>query len=642
MMKNVPLIIVFFFFYLCIGDAGKVHAANSNRANPRTSCPENQYYNEVSNRCENTPLEENRRNTFTRPYLDCTKEENRDERRECFATLAREAALARVQEELGHNTDGFKLDPEEDGYRTQHLERLQGTYVGLGVMNALTAVVFSFVAGSKSPLCMSHKILAAANLASWIPLGILNAKTNEEIDKMTAEFTERHQNEGIDFEAQRLAFEYLIHQQDLVKSHAEVEGAIYTAIAVAFAAASVAGIAETTGLLTPSCAYNGAFKENGSSTEVDLLGNPRAANLAYLKNLRKLSGSQAVATLGAVGAGAAGVLAHFAFDSGAKAGARKEVIEGILNNFDQYIGGLCTERDKVDERNVTCYCYDAERKPLPNRQQSEICRGAHQRDERNFYVSPESYGTNEGPGLVCINVNGNIDRNCECRHIKIRGSNRNACLKNFLGTGGIAGGRLGNALAGGPLNGVFNDGFSGGVTGGTLNSLNALGSAAAAIRKAREQVSNSINAKRKAEGKAPLDPLFKKEGEKIVSALRAREGQQAAGANSSLSLSARLQDQLDSSAKANKGLSSALDTVNKKIAYRKGGLAASEQKNTQDPFALDFANERSPANNLETFQKNAPSYDYGDTEISHRDEHIIWDIISKRYYKSALPRLFAE
>jgi hypothetical protein len=102
--------------------------------------------------------------------------------------------------------------------------------------------------------------------------------------------------------------------------------------------------------------------------------------------------------------------------------ARAEMLRGIKADFDTQGGiDLCTSNDREDPSKPRCYCYTSDNKPNPARGNSKIC---------NTQFASLKYNVKAlaaGP-KVCIDQNFGVDASCSCRNRK-GADGKNTCMK---------------------------------------------------------------------------------------------------------------------------------------------------------------------------------------------------------------------
>lgn len=318
----------------------------------------------------------------------------------------------------------------------------------------------------------------------------------------------------------------------------------------------------------------------------------------------------------------AGLTLTMAMHAGSQAKAsekRAELLRKMRDEFKTASGAVyaCKSADRDDPGKPNCYCYTAENQRNPNRGSSQIC----QKMWGGVNTNTLSQLASSGGSKVCVNQNRQADATCSCRQ-------SNTCMKVKLsGVGGLDMGSmsvLGNGLA--PVNGVL---------GGTIDSAKldpaTLGSNIAkvnAINKALEK--NPAIAKAK-NSKAALE--LNKTLNSGASALGSGNflgGGSSSGMPSNPGDAARMLEK-----ELNKG-------VPAPIAFSSPDDYVAAPAPKEEALEFGLTAEQAAAQEGQLAEAMNKDLDYGNNDINQGSKANIFDVLSNRYQRSGMRRLFDE
>jgi hypothetical protein len=237
---------------------------------------------------------------------------------------------------------------------------------------------------------------------------------------------------------------------------------------------------------------------------------------------------------------------------------------------------------------------------------------------------------------VCMLVSGQVDKKCQCRRMINKSTGENACLKVPMGTNSLS--SLGTALGVPGLSSAVNNLANGNTSLGSLNG-GSLNNQLSKTRKAVDQLIAKTNEDRKAEGLPPINLDADKIGKEALKRITPK--QIAAAASSTLG-------SLASSGRPTTGtLANSIAAAEKSSGISKKALlgggsglrAASSSKRGGDDFA--FLNSGGGSGKVMGAMEEK-KYDYEDNDIVKNKGVSIWKVISARYSKSAMRRLFGD
>ena len=323
----------------------------------------------------------------------------------------------------------------------------------------------------------------------------------------------------------------------------------------------------------------------------------------------------------------AGMTMIMATHAGSQAKASKkraELLRKMKDDFASASGAVfaCASADRNDPSKPSCYCYTAEGGRNSNRGSSTVCQNLWAGKD----LTPGVYtaSNNSDNTKVCITNQNQADATCACK-------SNNTCLK--VGSAGITGlnpgtfSMLSQSLD--PLNKIA----SGSVSAGSLDSA-ALGNQAARM----------MDLAKKAENTKGLEDV-KKNKEKIAKQIQADLAKGAAGMNSGSFLggsgssgsgfptsardaAAMLEKEVEA-AEINK-IGGGPDSVGPGGDMNGGGL---EFGLTPDQLATQ---------ETQIAEVMKQDLDYGQNDINNSSNTNIFEVLSNRYQRSGMRRLFDE
>jgi hypothetical protein len=353
-----------------------------------------------------------------------------------------------------------------------------------------------------------------------------------------------------------------------------------------------------------------------------------------------LNSSFAIGVASTVALAWSGLLRGMAKKQESEANSNISSIEKTISRFKDTMAGsgYCTPTARNELKNPQCYCYEKNGDKNMDRTNSDQCQALWAQNGQNLMVSASGYGGKPEPKLkVCMLLNGQVDRKCQCRRMINKSTGENACLKVPMGSNNL--GSLGTALGipgissavGNLANGSTSIGSLGG---GTLN--NQLARSRATLR----QTIGKVNEER---SQANLKPI-NLNSDRISAAIlkRITPKQIASAASSSLG-------SLSSSGRPSSGKLAASITAAEKSsgistkALLGGGSGlrkSGSSKRKGDQFA--FLNSGGGGGGKVVGGMEKKKYNYKDNDIVTNKGASIWKVISSRYSKSGIRRLFGD
>lgn len=299
---------------------------------------------------------------------------------------------------------------------------------------------------------------------------------------------------------------------------------------------------------------------------------------------------------------------------------RADLLRKMAAEFNDAAGAVnaCRSEDRSDPGKPTCYCYTPENQRNNNRGNSAVC----QKLWAGLSLKPTNYLAGTQSGKVCISNSNKADPTCACKQTK-------SCMK--VGMSGIQGlnagtmSMLGQSLA--PVNGIAN---------GSIDAANLNGAALA------NQAAKMADLVKKIEGSKGMEAYKKNKG-KLEAKLRSDLARGAASlpANSMLgggSGSNMPSNPKDAALMLEKELDQPLPT----------GVAGNDQimapGNSASEPALEFGMTADQLAEQEgqIAEVMNQNLDYGGNDINQGSKTNIFDVLSNRYQRSGMRRLFDE
>lgn len=331
------------------------------------------------------------------------------------------------------------------------------------------------------------------------------------------------------------------------------------------------------------------------------------------------------------------------YDNTAKqAGKNANVIKMIIKKFNESAERFCAKGND-DLSNPRCYCYTSDGKQNPKRSNSETCKKLWAASSGGIFVDeddPDFSGKNVNVS-GCLTRDGKFDETCSCKKFIDKNGN-NACYKVNSGSLGTTGNMLG-------LNGFesamkdIEKMASGNFNAGNLISYGANAKNAAKIEAMKKQFVDKYNNGRK-NSLVINDALASKIVDKIATPEllnSAKDG--LVGKGSSLLGSADFSKSATDDVKKMINLLPK-ENLDKLKAFSSSGKGHLLGANNKDEFAfnLDDSNGNGAGKVIEQEDYMKNKYNLKDSEINKDDGKSIWDIITNRYNRSALPKLFKD
>lgn len=366
-----------------------------------------------------------------------------------------------------------------------------------------------------------------------------------------------------------------------------------------------------------------AFKEDtGKGLNLAGLLGGAAIGVAAGKMLGKnLVTSQTRAIFAGVMMGMSLIMASHAGKQAEASEKRAELLRKMRDEFASASGAIysCKSEDRNDPAKPNCYCYTAENQRNTNRGNSQIC----QKLWAGINTKASNYTASSQSNRVCVNMNRQADATCACKAT-------NTCMKVSLSSvKGLNAGTmsiLGSALT--PQNGISN----GSIDAASVDNA-ALANLAAKID----------NAKKSLEGNKAL-ANYNKNKDKAALKLKSDLSKMASNMNPSNALGGG----------GNSGMPSnpgqAANMLEKELADQipatsvSGGetITTGSDSPAEQPLEFGLTGDQLAAQEGQLAEVMKQDLDYGGNDINQGSKTNIFEVLSNRYQRSGMRRLFDE
>lgn len=291
---------------------------------------------------------------------------------------------------------------------------------------------------------------------------------------------------------------------------------------------------------------------------------------------------------------------------------RAELLRKMKSEFETQ-GGIatCSSADRTDPGKPVCYCFTSDNKPNPSTMNNKVC------SMKLVGLNNNNNPQNNSP-KVCVDQNMAADVNCSCRK-------NNSCLKvptSFKMSGFTPGTfkMLSSATMG------ANDLLNGNTDVGSMDA-GAIGANAARLK----EIADKEIAK---------DPKAKKNSNNLAQSLMASTpGLAPAGAGFSSGSSPMPSSPAAAAAALDKEIQGA-EEVKVNTAGAGGPTAAPTAVEEQPEFGL--TDDQLAAQETEIAEVMKQDIDMGNSDINNGSKTNIFDVLSNRYQRSGMRRLFDE
>ena len=300
--------------------------------------------------------------------------------------------------------------------------------------------------------------------------------------------------------------------------------------------------------------------------------------------------------------------------------ARAAKLREMKQQFESANGLMfCKSEDRDDPSKPKCYCFTSDNKPNPARSNSKIC-------DTDFVGMDVKSQNNVSSIKTCVDESYNFDPKCSCK-TKKTSNGSNSCLKvsSAINFKGFNPGSFRMLSAGaGPGNDLLNGNMSSGSMDSAANEANA-----AKIRAAAEDLVKKV---------APneLSNSKKLANQMQASLLATTSGLSMGGLGSAKSLPSNPKDAIQSLEKEFK------EETAPEVTKSGGGVATTPSSTAEEQPEFGLTEEQLAAQESEIAEVMGQEMDMGNNDINSGEKTNLFDVLSNRYKRSGMRRLFDE
>lgn len=311
-------------------------------------------------------------------------------------------------------------------------------------------------------------------------------------------------------------------------------------------------------------------------------------------------------------------LAHDANNQAKASEARAEHLRKIEQSMLDSTNAMniCKSEDRNNQSKPHCYCYTSDNAPNPSRANSKICQGLY---AGNTEILPGEYNKLPGTSSTCIDNSYAPNPNCTCKK-------NNSCMK--LNMAGLKLLNPGSFKVTGAAFGPVQD-----IANGTYDPANvssaSLDQNAARLDALQKQIEKhpalQKYAKEKAKMQKGMESSLMNAARSLPSSM-ASSGMRSLPSNPTEAMQ-QLEDELKKPSLSESGNS-------------EGGAVAAQSPSESLEFGLssdDLANQEGQI--AEVMNKD---FEYGSNDINNGSSTNIFEVLSNRYQRSGMRRLFDE
>ena len=582
--------------------------------------------------------------------------DTRNQLNQC-ASLTESAQVKACIDNLANQKSG---EPDID-YSASGKEGLAQTAYGM----SLGLVTIGFLSKESKAKCLSKTILTGAGLG-FIAMEIYQYfLLKDKLEKYRKEYREKEIADAT-YNAQVDAFIYLKREQELIRDIAKKKYYIHLTLTAAFGTASAVALYE---MLSPSatkCLANvpkpiASFERNQVELALLFLHDtffPSAVGKDkfsyggkefkdYLPTLLGAGATTLVGLTTSLGkyftssAGIATVSTLAAFLSYQLANEHKKVetqanenikkIDEALKEFTADAQQFCPD-GRDDLSNPRCYCYNSDGSANHDRSASNTCQASW---HNTFITATASdYANTSILGEQgCVSKDERFDPDCNCKQMINTKTGDDACLKAIPTSFNL--GKLASAVNLKATEKDLNDLLKGNLKTANLNEAD-LTQKATRIKDAKEALLRQFN-----QDKKPPFGLPNDEQNKLLLREFAPKSLLNAASNGPLNKSLGEMFPINQSS-GDKKLQENVENLIPKIGYKTSETKKSDvAKNDELDFNVSSSQNSRSAGEIQ-FEQNKDKFKFSKQDIHENKDQSLWDILSNRYNRSGLMRLFAD
>ncbi len=299
---------------------------------------------------------------------------------------------------------------------------------------------------------------------------------------------------------------------------------------------------------------------------------------------------------------------------------RAALLRKMKEEFNSATGTLntCKSEDREDPAKPDCFCYTPENQKNTNRSNSDVCKKLWEEvnlEETNYLIKPIS-------AKVCITNNQVADPKCNCR-------SNNSCMK--VGVKGLSGLKTGSfsvlSRSVDPLNKISN-----GSSDAANLSESSLANQAARLKNLAKEIEKSPALRDLMKGKAKEEALVTKELKNISSKMTDNP---LLGSFNSLPMP-------KNPGEAARMIEKDIDSqIPKSTGSENHAIGVPGHSSSNDKMETGFG-DSDPLSEGKIPDGEDKELDYGDNDINAGSNSTIFELLSNRYQRSGMKRLFDE
>jgi len=496
---------------------------------------------------------------------------------------------------------------------------------------------FKVEASEKPGAKCASKTMFKLTSAAWVAGDLyLKYSAKKNLEELEEEYKKEISNEHLkggengSYQAQVRAFHYLLKEQKLINKQAEMRSLLQKGVIGGYALSAAMGLYETTPSGSIAACYTSSVGEMSQLPPTLDMG--EELKESYLKKFTQLGSSGQIALVSGVMSALNLTVMKSANSEKERTSKNIETIEEVIAGYETYKSGLCPN-GRDDLRTPECYCYDSSGSQNQNRSNSAICEKLFSYTNKD-YAAQNEVDNSSNENMVCVTVNGKIDKDCRCKNMKNLKTGLTACAnvnQAMLSSGGFpSASSIASVI--GPLNSIT----KGEGIGASLSSGSATGSSATKIKSLISGIKNNEKLKN-----FPSDSYFDKYSNQLA---------MSAGKNatrSSYSLPSSISNPITNLTKGE--IQGALNELNSFSQDEEGAEAEFEIEGTgkgkilADKLSSAFGwNESLLAGNDRVIEimESGKEHKFKDADIVKKKERSLFEVISRRYQITGMRRLF--
>ena len=490
--------------------------------------------------------------------------------------------------------------------------------------------------GEKRPgeACAS-KTLFKMTSAAWV-VGDLYLKysAKSKLKKLKEEYKdESEESSGESYQSQVRAFHYLLKEQKIIEEQATMRSLLQKTVAAGYGASTALALFEMTPTGSISSCYLNSPNETSSLPPPPQIGEIKQSS--YFSQFAQIGSSAQIALVSGVMTGLNLAIIKSANKEKNRSIDNQKTIQEIIDGYTQYKSGMCPDgRDKVN--NSECYCFNSDGTQNQNRTNSLICQKLFSYHDIDY--SKQKIEKEEKSDLVCVTVQGQVDRRCKCAEMINTRNGKTACAN--VSTASLLSGGFPSATAINSSIGSLNKLARGeGLTGSNLRESERKLSATSG--KIKKLVSNLKS--KSGLGNYPNEEYFKNYGVRLGSSIKNDDFKSIGSLSDEIKsgglkslIGDKIKNTLDEISNIQNEGEHGSKVEIEFLGEGKGKLLADKFKQNMDWSDSHFATRQEVLDIMNEGRER----EFKDSEIIKAKEKSLFEIISRRYQITGTRRLF--